>query len=127
MAEPLVLRTIFYGLQVNFNVEGRGSVQHSIEQIVSQQRKQTFKIPYKQISWKVTLCIADLTSVLILKVHNRIWDLISMSCTLPKKTDIKLNTLKCSYNRLLMTIDRPLLHGGATNACAGTTIYMSPS
>ena len=29
-----------------------------------------------------------------------------------KKTDIKLNTLKYSYNRLLMTIDRPLLHGG---------------
>ena len=28
-----------------------------------------------------------------------------------KQTDIKLNTLKCSYNRLLMTIDRPLLHG----------------
>ena len=37
-----------------------------------------------------------------------------MSCTLPKiKSDIKLNTLKCSYdhdNRLLMTIDRPFLH-----------------
>ena len=30
-----------------------------------------------------------------------------------EKTDITLNTLKCSYNyRLLMTIDRPLLHGG---------------
>ena len=35
-----------------------------------------------------------------------------MSCTLPKKkNDIKLKTLKCSYNRLLMTIDRPLFHG----------------
>ena len=44
-----------------------------------------------------------------------------------EKTDIKLNTLKCSYNRLLMTIDRPLLHGGATNECAGTTICMAPS
>ena len=35
-----------------------------------------------------------------------------MSCTLPKKkTDIKLNTLKRSYNRLLMTIDRPFSTG----------------
>ena len=42
------------------------------------------------------------------------------------KTDIKPNPLKCSYNRLLMTIDRPLLHGGATNACATTTISMPP-
>ena len=54
--------------------------------------------------------------------------IIFMSCTLPKKkTDRKLNTLKCSYNRLLMTIDRPLLHGGATNECAGTTMCMPPS
>ena len=28
---------------------------------------------------------------------------------------------------LLMTIDRPLLHGGATNACARTTMSMPPS
>ena len=50
-----------------------------------------------------------------------------MSCTLPKKKlNIKPNTLKCSYNRLLMTIDHPLLHGGATNAWATTTISMPP-
>ena len=42
-----------------------------------------------------------------------------------RKTDIKLNTLKFSYNRLL--IDCPFLHGGATNECAGTTICMPPS
>ena len=34
--------------------------------------------------------------------------------SLRKKTDIQLSTLKCSYNRLLMTIDCPLLHGGAS-------------
>ena len=44
-----------------------------------------------------------------------------------KKTDIKLSTLKRSYNRLIMTIDRPLLNRGATNECAGTTICMPPS
>ena len=55
-------------------------------------------------------------------------DKINYLCTLPKKkTDIKLNTLKCSYNRLLMTIDCPFLHGGATNECAGTTICMTSS
>ena len=50
-----------------------------------------------------------------------------MSCTRPKKkTDIKLNTLTYSFNGLLMTIDCPLLHGGTTNECAETTIYMHP-
>ena len=47
-----------------------------------------------------------------------------------EKTDIKLNTLKCSYNhdnRLLMTIDHPFTPRGATNACASTTICTSPS
>ena len=45
-----------------------------------------------------------------------------------EKTDKKLNTLKYSYNRLLITIEPPLLHGGATtNECAGTTICMPPS
>ena len=32
----------------------------------------------------------------------------------------------CVYDRLLMTIDRPLLHEGATNECARITICMPP-
>ena len=54
-----------------------------------------------------------------------------MSCTLPKKTDIKLNTLKCSYNRLLVTIDRPFTLGlplmcvpGPPSACLLANYFM---
>ena len=50
------------------------------------------------------------------------------SCTLhKKKTDIQLNTLKCSFNRLLMAIDCQFVPRGAANERAGTTIFMTPS
>ena len=42
--------------------------------------------------------------------------------------DINLNTLKYSFDRLLMTIFyRPFAPRGATKECAGTTICMTPS
>ena len=46
---------------------------------------------------------------------------------LSKKTDKKLNTLKFSFNRLLITIDHPFAPRGCHYECAGTTISIIPS
>ena len=57
-------------------------------------------------------CVADENIIFPETCVSREYN--DMLCTFPKKkTDIKLNTLKCSYNRLIMTIDHPLLHEGA--------------